>query len=70
MGAKLYIVGIVIWILGLVLAAGNITGLFPTFPYAGFTLTGIGALIQWLGSIELKQEQARAIPKKGKGRNA
>jgi hypothetical protein len=36
---------IVIVVVGFILMAGNITGLFPTFPYAGFILTLVGGLI-------------------------
>lgn len=35
--------------LGVILMLGNITGILPTFPFAGFIVTAVGALVSGLG---------------------
>ena len=37
--------GILVFIAGMFLVAGNLTGLFPTFPFAGFFTTGLGSMM-------------------------
>ena len=43
--AGLQVLGIIISVIGFALVFGNITGLFPTFPYAGFIVSSLGVLI-------------------------
>jgi hypothetical protein len=42
--------GGVVSLLGLGLLIGNVTDVFPTFPYAGFLVMAIGGIIAGLGS--------------------
>jgi uncharacterized membrane protein len=37
--------GILVFVVGIVLFIGNVTGAFPTFPFAGFIVMSIGGLI-------------------------
>jgi uncharacterized membrane protein YkgB len=39
------VIGILVILVGIVLLIGNLTGLFPTFPYAGFIVMFVGGLI-------------------------
>jgi hypothetical protein len=39
------IISVMVSIVGVILVIGNLTGLFPTFPFAGFILMLIGGLI-------------------------
>src|SRR5262245_28038140 len=48
-GSGLTAVGAVVFFVGLGLMFGNITGLFPTFPFAGFLTTGLGSLLMSVG---------------------
>jgi hypothetical protein len=43
------VIGIMVVVLGFILMFGNMTGLFPTFPFAGFILMLIGGGISKLG---------------------
>jgi hypothetical protein len=43
------VIGTLIIIVGFILMAGNITGLFPTFPFAGFIVIFIGGLVSKAG---------------------
>ncbi|MEJ2208134.1 MAG: hypothetical protein P8129_03755 [Anaerolineae bacterium] len=43
-GPLLTLLGLVLVLLGTCLVAGNITGAFPTFPFAGYFTSGAGAL--------------------------
>lgn len=43
------ILGTLILVIGLILLFGNMTGMFPTFPYAGFIGMVLGGLIMKLG---------------------
>jgi hypothetical protein len=38
-------IGAIVTIIGILLILGNITRLFPTFPFAGFIVTLIGGMI-------------------------
>ena len=48
-GARLLVVVGVVFVVGLGLMFGNVTGLFPTFPFAGFLTTGLGSLLVTVG---------------------
>jgi hypothetical protein len=39
------VIGAIILIIGIILLIGNVTGWWPTFPYAGFITMGLGSLI-------------------------
>jgi len=39
------VLGLLLFIGGIALAIGNMSGAFPTFPYAGFILSGAGLLL-------------------------
>ncbi len=39
------VLGLLFVVGGIVVAAGNVTGAFPTFPFAGFLVSGLGSLI-------------------------
>ena len=39
------VLGLLLVVGGIVVAAGNVTGAFPTFPFAGFLVGGLGSLI-------------------------
>jgi hypothetical protein len=41
--------GALVFVLGVGLFLGNVTGLFPTFPCAGFVVTTVGAVIWGAG---------------------
>lgn len=41
-------IGLVIFVLGILLLLGNVTGLFPTFPFAGFITMAIGGWVSRL----------------------
>jgi hypothetical protein len=56
----LQVLGIIISFIGLALVFGNITGLFPTFPFAGFIVSGLGALILKGVGQEPKPEAGKA----------
>ena len=43
------ILAVMFFIGGVILYFGNISGLFPTFPYAGFLAMLIGGALLWLG---------------------
>lgn len=45
MGKALMGVGALIVVVGVALWLGNMTGKFPTFPYAGYITIGIGGAI-------------------------
>lgn len=49
-GSLLVGVGGLVCLLGLGLLIGNITGLFPTFPFAGAIVLTIGSVIAGIGS--------------------
>ena len=51
LGMRIYYCGAIVWIIGLVLICGNLTGLFRTFAYAGFITTAVGFAIQALGNM-------------------
>ena len=55
MGRLLYGCGIAIFIAGIALIIGNVTGFFRTFPFAGYLTTVIGAAIQGAGSKLIAQ---------------
>jgi hypothetical protein len=40
-----YLLGGIVFFIGIFLFIGNITGLFPTFPFAGFIVMGIGGVL-------------------------
>ena len=43
-----YYSGVVVFMIGLLLLIGNLTGLFPTYPFAGFITTAIGmGIFDW-----------------------
>jgi hypothetical protein len=50
-GSGFQIVGGCIIVLGVILLLGNITGIMPTFPFAGFLATIVGALVSRLGKV-------------------
>ena len=60
-GQAVYYVGAIIWVGGLLLIIGNITRLFPTFPYAGFLVTGVGVVIQFIGNAIVKQSNEKIL---------
>lgn len=39
------LLGLVLIVAGFALVVGNLSGAFPTFPYAGFLVSGLGSLI-------------------------
>lgn len=39
------LLGLVLIVGGMVLVIGNLSGAFPTFPFAGFLVSGLGSLI-------------------------
>lgn len=39
------VLGLLLFVGGIALAIGNMSGAFPTFPYAGFVVSGLGSLI-------------------------
>jgi hypothetical protein len=43
--------GAAIWICGVFLLLGNVSGFMRTFPYAGLCVTGIGFIIQTIGNM-------------------
>lgn len=47
-------VGLVVFVVGLVLLFGNITGVMPTFPLAGFLVTTIGGVLMAAGKSASK----------------
>jgi hypothetical protein len=53
-GAVVYCFGALVWVIGLLLVIGNITGIFRTFPFAGFLTTFVGFLIQGWGNAILR----------------
>jgi hypothetical protein len=56
MGKVVYYFGTAVWVGGLLMIIGNVTGVFPTFPFAGFIVTVIGILIQVAGNAIMKRE--------------
>jgi hypothetical protein len=50
-GLDFRIVGGCIVALGVVLILGNITGIMPTFPFAGFLVTVVGGIVSSLGKV-------------------
>ena len=52
----LKVVGGVVFVLGLGLLLGNVTGIFPTVPFAGFVVTTIGGAILGAASRESSQD--------------
>jgi len=55
-GQTLIIIGFVIWGIGAVLYLGNITGLWPTIPYAGFVTASLGAFSEAVGWAVYRNE--------------
>jgi hypothetical protein len=55
-----YCFGMVTWIVGGALFLGNVTGIFPTFPYAGFLLMIVGVTIQRAGISSRRRVSAKA----------
>jgi hypothetical protein len=45
-------IGALIVIIGFILLVGNVSGWWPTFPYAGFVTMGIGGLVMKLSDDE------------------
>ena len=39
------LIGIIITIIGIILLIGNVSGWWPTFPYAGFITMALGVLV-------------------------
>jgi hypothetical protein len=48
-GLALQLLGGLIFVVGIGLFIGNVTGVFPTFPFAGFIVMGIGGAIVGAG---------------------
>ncbi|MGZ3417364.1 MAG: hypothetical protein ACXVEF_22650 [Polyangiales bacterium] len=63
MGMALMGVGGLIFVIGVGLYIGNVTGKFYSFPYAGYITMGIGAAIIAFG----KKQMADAAQKQGAG---
>lgn len=63
MGMALMGVGAVIFVVGVLLFAGNVTGKFISFPYAGYITMGIGGAIIAFG----RKQQQEAAEKAGGG---
>ena len=56
MGRLIHFFGIAVFIAGIDIIFGNVSGVFPTFPFAGYITTLIGVAIQGAGekmSIEV-----------------
>jgi len=45
-------IGAVISFIGLILLIGNISGWWPSFPYAGFLIIGLGGLVMKITNDE------------------
>lgn len=45
-------IGAVISIIGFILLIGNVSGWWPTFPYAGFLTMSLGGLVMKISSDE------------------
>ena len=43
------VIGFLVIVVGVILIIGNMTGLFPTFPFAGYLTTVLGGLLFRLG---------------------
>ena len=54
---SLMVVGAVVFLGGGVLYLGNVTGAFPSFPYAGFVVMGVGGLLEGAGVTLRHQRQ-------------
>ena len=39
------VIGVIILIIGIILLIGNVSGGWPTFPYAGFITMALGSLV-------------------------
>jgi hypothetical protein len=55
------LVGVSLFLVGTVLCLGNMTGLYPTFPYAGFLTMTIGSALASLAPTS-KQVPADSAP--------
>ncbi|MFM8479288.1 MAG: hypothetical protein ACKOEO_26160, partial [Planctomycetaceae bacterium] len=53
--------GITLILIGVILWFGNTSGLFPTIPFAGYTLIGAGAVLYRKGAVAAAQELRRKI---------
>ncbi len=49
LGIVLSVGGLGCWLVGAVLYTGNVTGLLPTIPYAGFVTTAVGGFMVSIG---------------------
>jgi hypothetical protein len=58
MGRTVYFVGSAVWVVGVLLIIGNVSGLFRTFPFAGFLVTVVGFLIQAAGNSMARSKVA------------
>jgi len=47
-GSVVGVLAVICFIIGGILYAGNVTGLFPTFPYAGFVMMLVAGGLIWL----------------------
>ena len=45
----LMVVGFAVWVIGGAIYLGNVTGFFPTIPYAGFVTISVGAFAAAIG---------------------
>jgi hypothetical protein len=59
-GIAVYYFGTAIWVIGVLLLLGNVTGVFPTFPFAGLLTTVVGVLIQVSGNAIIKNSNKEA----------
>ena len=46
------IIGAIILFIGIILLIGNVSGWWPTFPYAGFITMGLGGLVMKISEDE------------------
>lgn len=63
MGQSIYYFGTILWVLGVLLIIGNVTGLVPTFPFAGFLMTIVGFLIQMGGNAIVSSRNNAVVNK-------